>query len=81
MIVKVRDHTLAVDVNGIYNVVSIGRITLSKTCEEAPPSSIALFPPTIDDNMHIEGCPPQHSAHDAASKDYEVSKLVYDRQT
>lgn len=38
---QVRSHTVTVDINGIHNAVSIDRIALAKTAEEATPATEA----------------------------------------
>lgn len=60
-VVKVCHHTLTVDVNGIYNVVSIDKVSLAKTCNKASSSST-----TRSSSESDEGCTPIGVPHNTA---------------
>lgn len=78
-VIKVRDHTVAEDVNGIYNVVLIDGVPLARTYEEASPSNTTPSPSQSDEGLHTNECPPQHSTYGKEPSKYAVSKLVDDR--
>lgn len=62
--IKASDHTLKVDINEIHNVMSIERVSLTKTNEEALPSNTLVSPAKLDEVLHTDECLSQHSVYD-----------------
>lgn len=79
-VLKVRDHKLKVEINGIYNVVSTIGVTLATTGEEASRSKIPSSPTSPDEGLDTEIFSLQHSAHNAKTSKYAVEKLNDDRR-
>lgn len=74
----VRDRTLTVSVNMVHNVVSVGRVSLARTNEEASPSSTPPSPSQLGEGLTTDGCSSQHSTHNAETREYAVRKLADD---
>lgn len=77
-VIKVRVHTLTVGNNEIHNVVSLDRVSPSKTCKEASFSNTTPSLPQSDEGLHTDVCPPPHSAFSREAIEYVVRKLVDD---
>lgn len=73
-VIRIRDHTLMVDVNGSNNVVPIDTVLLPKTCNKVSPSSTLASLAQPDEDLLSSRFPPQHSAYEKSQANTRTAR-------